>query len=297
MSFKVDPFTGDQERTFNNRLTGVEAFFRANRDIGQAVKLYDVMRQQRQLPPVSDPYSFIHYNVDKLERTYTLLNVSEHPHPKKVPDADVQRAADILAWGYEQQLWIQVEGVWYEWYEPRHFTSLKQACEYSPTLRSIMTQYDVSGRHLLQRIHEVAPGLYYSALPMKIQLSDANMAARMDYAEWMYQLHCADANFLYKILWGDETRIYIGSDLQGKLKVYHYTGDYYGQPPITNPLLNKENTIRLDVSLWVDAQHGLAHVELLTGTTNLDAESRLHLPMRVHCRDREQRGLGPYEVS
>jgi hypothetical protein len=297
MSFKVGVLNPSMELKYINRRTAVEAFFASGSQIDEAVLLYDVLREERHLPRVRDRYKFIYYNVHKFEQHFTVANIRVQPQHKKVPDAEVQRAADILASGYEQQLLSQVEGVWYGWWEARHFTSIKQACEYSPDLRGIMTQYDVTGRHLLKRIHEVAPGLHYSALPMKIQLSAANIADRMEYAEWMYEQHIADPNFLYKILWGDETRIYIGTDLQGKLKVYHYTGDYYGHTPITNPLLNRENTIRLDISLWVDAQNGCSHVELLTGTTNLDAESRLHVPMRVHCCDREQRGLGPYKVS
>lgn len=286
-----------QEGRFSNRLAAVESYYSAGGQIGEAVKLFDITRQERQLPRVADPYHFIHYNVDKLEKYYTLLNVREHPRPKKVPDADVQRAADILAGGYEQQLWAQVGPFVVPYYEARHFTSMKQATMVSPTLRGIMTQYDVTGKYLLKRIHEVAPDLAFSGLPMKIQLTPDNMRARFEYADWMYGNYLTDPLFLHKILWGDETRIYIGKDLQGKLKVYHYTGRYDGQPPISNPLLNRESTIRLDVSLFVDAFRGCSHVEVLTGTTNLEAEGRMTPQMQVLVTDRARHGEYPYKVS
>lgn len=297
MFVSFDDLDPHQEGRFKTRLTAVEAYFQGERQIGEAVRLFDVKRNLRKLPPVADPHHFIHYQILKLERYYTLLDVRERPRPKKVPDEDVKRAADILAAGYEQQLYTEVGGVLVAWEEPRHFTSIKQATMVSPALRSIMAHYDITAKHMLKRIHQVAPDLAFSALPMKIQLSADNMSARMQYAEWMYQQHLADPSFLYKIMWDDETRIYIGKDLQGKLKVYHYTGRYDGQPPIANPLLNKEHTIRLDVSLFVDAFRGCSHVEVLTGTTNLAAEGRITAAMRVLDVDRARYGLGPYKVS
>ena len=114
-----------------------------------------------------------------------------------------------------------------------------------------MAKYDVTPKYLLKRIHQVAPTLAYSALPMKMELSPKQMQERMEYAEWLYQLHLKDPWLLWHIMWGDETRIYIGQDLLGRLKVYHYPGRYDGQPPIANPLLSMKTTFRLDSHcLW-----------------------------------------------
>ena len=168
---------------------------------------------------------------------------------------------------------------------------------YSAELRAIMQQYDVTSKYILKRIHIVAPRLAYTGLPMKIQLSAENMQQRMEYAAWMYAHHLADPKFLQKILWGDETRIYMGKDLLGRLRVYHYTGRYEGQPPIPNPLLNRENSIRLDLALFVDAVNGLANVEFLTGTTNIEAEGRITVGMRAAWASRLMAGLGAYKVS
>jgi hypothetical protein len=286
-----------QEVRYRNRVAAVEAYYRSYADIGQAVPIFDIMRQQRNLPDIADPYHFIHYQVQKLEKYFTLLNVKERPRSKKVPDEAVQRAADILAAGYEQRLYTHIGGEMYWWDEARHFTSFKQACMLSAPLRDMVEEYDVTPRHMLRRIHEVAPQLAFSGLPMKIELSPENMLARQEYADWMYERYLTEPFYLYKILWGDETRIYIGRDIHGKLKVYHYPGCYDGQPPITNPLLNKENTIRLDVSLFVDAIRGCSHVEVLTGTTNLALEGRLTPQMQVLCVDRARHGPAHYTVG
>lgn len=294
----VDP---RQEARMKNRAAAVQAYWQANADIGEAVPIFDVLRQERNLPEILDPYHYIHYQVAKFDKYHTLWDVKERPRTKKVPDEAVQRAADILAAGYEQQLYTVIGGEMCVWDEPRHFTSFKQACMLRRPLRDIVEEYDVTPKHMLRRIHEVAPQLAYSGLPMKIELTPENMLARAEYADWQYQ-RCVDAIhgdplYLYKILWGDETRIYIGRDLHGKLKVYHYPGCYDGQPPITNPLLNRENTIRLDLSLFVDAYRGCSHVEVLTGTTNLAMEGRITPEMQVLCTDRARRGLAHYTVG
>ena len=78
-----------QEGRFRNRLAAVESWFQAEEQIGEAVRLFDVLRQERHLPRVADPHHFIHYQIHKLENYYTLLDVREHPRPKKVPDEDI----------------------------------------------------------------------------------------------------------------------------------------------------------------------------------------------------------------
>jgi hypothetical protein len=105
MYVSFDNLLPQQEGRFQDRLAAVEAWFTGGQAIGEAVKIFDVLRQQRNLPAVKDPHHFIHYQVDKLERYYTLLNVHEHPRGKKVPDEEIKCAADILAAGYEQRLY------------------------------------------------------------------------------------------------------------------------------------------------------------------------------------------------
>lgn len=269
MIIEVGDLDPRQQAKFDSRFAAVEAYFRGGAAIGQAVPIFDILLRERHLPRRADPHHYIHYQVDKLQKYFR----------------------------YEQQLYTQVGDVVYIYDEARHFTSIKQACMVSPALRGIMTQFDVTPKYLLRRIHQVAPQLAFSGLPMKIQLTPENMLARQEYADRMYKRHCLDPLFLHKILWGDETRIYIGTDLKGKLKVYHYPGRYDGQPPISNPLLNRENTIRLDVSLFVDAYRGCSHVEVLTGTTNLETEGRLTAEMQVLCVDRGRHGPAHYTVS
>jgi hypothetical protein len=286
-----------QQDKLQQHLAAVEAWYSSGKEIGPAIRAMQQLLAERHLPAPKDLYHFIPYQIKKLTTRYTLLDVREHPCPPKVPNDVIQHAADILAHGYECAL-ICPYGLYLNYFrELRHFTSMRQACMCSAELRAIMQQYDVTPKYILKRIHIVAPRLAYTGLPMKIQLSAENMQQRMDHAAWMYAQHSADPKFLQKIQWGVETRIYMGKDLLGRLRVYHYTGHYESQPPIPNPLLNKENSMRVDVALFVDAVNGLAFVEFLTGTTNIEAEGRSTVGMRTAWVSRLMAGLGPYKVS
>jgi len=113
----------------------------------------------------------------------------------------------------------------------------------------------------------------------------------------MLALLAADPEFLNKIIWGDETRIYVGRELSGKLKVYHYRGQHAEDGPEECPLLNTQNTIRLDVLLFVSAEWGCCHVEFLTGTTDIRTDGRQSAGMRSVWAARAAHGLGPYKTK
>jgi len=246
---------------------------------------------------VKAPDHFVRYQVNKLYEKGSLRDVVDHPHPPKMPDAKVKEAANILAGGYDMPCCDDSTGVLRVWSEHRHFTSMAQATKWSPELYSMMQEYDVTPRYLLDRMHEVCKDLVYSALPIKEQLSPAQKKTRQGYAQWMLALYHADPDFLNKIIWGDETRIYLGRELSGKLKVYHFRGDHAEDGPEECKLLNKQNMIRLDVVLFVSAVWGCCHVEFLTGTTDIRTDGRASDGMQHVWANRMAEGLGPYKVS
>ena len=246
---------------------------------------------------IKAPDQFVRYQVDKLYEKGSLRDCVNHPHPPKMPNDKVKEACDILAGGYDIPCWDDSTGELRVWSEHRHFTSIAQATKWSPRLHSLMEEFEVTPRYLLDRMHEVCKDLVYTALPIKEQLSVAQKKARQDYARWMLALLAADPEFLNKIIWGDETRIYVGRELSGKLKVYHYRGDHQEDGPEECSLLNKENTIRLDVVMFVSAVWGCCHVEFLTGTTDIRTDGRQPAGMQRVWAQRMAQGLGPYKVS
>lgn len=282
-------------------MASVQSYWEAGQQMPEAMRLFDIQWNSHHPAGssghIADPRHFISYNVRKLEQEFTLHDLSGQSHAPKMPDEVVRQCAGILGHGYEQQLWVQVGGNWHQFWEPRHYTSIRQACELSAELGGYLDDYDVTPKYLLRRMHEVVPDLVYSALPMKMELSHVNKLARAQYAGWMYQLHLADPNFLKRVVFGDETRIYVGKDLMGKLFVYHFRHDTEGRVPLSNPLLDHHNTLRVDVLLFVSAQHGLEWVEWLTGTTGLETTGRHNAGMQQIWARRMADGRGRYKVS
>lgn len=246
---------------------------------------------------VKAPDHFVRYQVKKMFEKGSVRDCVDHPHPPKMPDAKVKEAAKVLAGGYDIPCWDDSTGQLRVWTEHRLFTSISQATKWSPELYNLMQEFDVTPRYLLDRMHDICKELVYSALPIKEQLSPTQKKERQEYAQYMLALLAADPDFLKKIIWGDETRIYVGKELNGKLKVYHYRGDHAEDGPEECKLLNKENTIRLDVLLCVSAVWGCCHVEFLTGTTDIRTDGRQSPGMQRMWAQRAAQGLGPYKVS
>lgn len=246
---------------------------------------------------ISAPRKYVPAQVEKVFHDGSLFDKHDTPHPHKMPDDKVKLAAECLAAGYSQQFVAVVQGNLYEWIETRHFTSMKQARQAPGPVRDLMEQYDVTDRYLLDRMHEVCPNLVYSALPIKIELTPTQRRARQEWASQMLARLAADPLYLEKIIWGDETRIYLGTDLKGKLKVYHFRGEHGDDHPEECRLLNKDNMIRLDVLLFVSAKHGCCHVEFLTGTTDIQRDGRSSQRMQANINSRMQSGKGWYKVS
>jgi hypothetical protein len=270
-------------------------------DMGDAVQLFDerwnTEERTKAGTDIKAPDHFVPYQVKKLYEHATLLDAHQRPHPKKMPDAEVRQAADILAAGYELPCFDDSTGQLYTWTETRHFTSIREALLYSKPLYDMLNKYDVTPRYLLDRMHEVCPDLVYSALLLKMELTPLQKLARAEHAAWMLEQLVKDPRFLYKVIWGDETRIYVGADLKGKLKVWHYRGQTDGMSPEECRLLNRENTIRLDVLLFVSAEVGCCHVEFTTGTKDLKKDGRSSRYMQLVEQQRAHLGLGDYKVS
>jgi hypothetical protein len=270
-------------------------------DMGDAIRLFEerwnTAARKKAGTAILAAEHYVPYQVHKLYEHGTLLDTHDQPHPKKMPDAKVKEAADILAAGYTLPCSDDSTGVLYLWDEHRHFTSIREALLYSQPLSDLLTEYDATPRYLLDRMHEVCPDLVYSALPLKMELTPLQKLARAEHAAWMLEQLERDPLFLHKIIWGDETRIYVGKEINGKLKVYHYTGQTAGMPPGECSLLNRENMIRLDVLLFVNAELGCCHAEFTTGTTDIRKDGRSTLYMRLMEQRRNAEGKGCYKVS
>lgn len=286
------------------RLVALKCFMTALQQgggMGDAVRLFkeqwNTDARSKDGSAVGSPEHFVPNQVKHMFIHADLHDDRDAHTATKMPDAKVKEAAAIIADGYPLPCWDTSSGVLRTWVEQRHFTSITQAQGVSKPLRDIMEEYDVTPRYLLDRMHQLCPDLVYSALPIKMELSPAQRLTRQRWAEQMLSKLAADPLWLHKIIWGDETRIYVGRDLHGKLKVWHYRGETEAHSPEECSLLNKENVIRLDVLLFVSAAQGCCHVEFLTGTTDIKAQGRCTAGMAAAVARRLATGQGYYKVG
>lgn len=301
---KKYPINPNLPITVRGRLTAVQSFMQSLQSgggMGKAIKIFNEAWNENKHVPISarigDPADFVPNQLKKLFRDGAMKRLAPQQTHHKMPDSQVKVAGDILAAGYPLPCWGIVGGRFATWNEQRHFTSIAQAMGVSQQLADLMDEYDVTARYLLDRMKHVCPDLVYSVLPIKRELSPAQRLARQQWAQFMLDQLAADPLWLHKIIWGDETRIYVGKDLQGKLKVWHYRGDVEGHSPEECQMLDKNNMIRLDLLMFVNAELGCCHVEFLTGTTGIEAQGRYTAGMAAVMALRRAAGLGGYKVS
>ena len=241
---------------------------------------------------ISDTRSFIKLSVQKLETDYSLFDRGGQGRPVLLTDDDAVKCAAIIAQGYMQHQVVLDQGVRREWEEGKQYTSLSEALQMSADLRELTTDKGLTPAYVEGRLHDVAPYLTYGVLPMKLPLPPDVIAARLKYCRDMLRRLERDPDFLKRVFWVDECRIWLNKEFVGKLKVWYDRRKLAGQPPEDNPLCGLKGTKRIDFMLIVNARLGCVYVEFLTGTTDLDTLGRRNPGMREHVARRAQFDLG-----
>lgn len=254
---------------------------------------------------IIDVRHFIKRCVEALEDRFHLFDAGGQGAPHKLSNDDAVKCAEILVAGYPQECVVTVGGKTERYDEQKQFTSLGQALQMSAPLRALTTDKGMSEDYVMGRLHDVAPYLAYGVLPVKAKLSQEAMNARVEYCKEMLQRLEREPDFLERVFWADECRIWVNKDLSGKLKVWYDKRKLEGQPPQSSPMAGLHGSKRIDFLLIVNAKLGCVYVEFLTGTTDIDRMGR-HTPgMQQHLETRrnfdqqaqEKPGTGCYRVS
>lgn len=269
------------------RVCAVKCFYAAHDDMAPAMQAFQ--EQWNDSYPdhhIADARSFIQKSVSKLENNYDLHDKGGQGRHYKLSHADALKCAELVSEGYLQKQVLIDQGVTMAWYELKQFTSLFEALQHLAPLRALTTDKGMTNEYVQYRLREVAPWLIYDALPMKMPLTPEQMEARLQYCKDMLHRLMRDPDFLMKVFWVDECRVWFGKDMAGKLRVWFDRRKVYGQPPQSNPLLDIHNSKRIDFLLILNARMGFVYMEFLTGTTDLDINGRHNQVMRDHVAAR-----------
>uniref|UniRef100_A0A383W1V5 Uncharacterized protein n=1 Tax=Tetradesmus obliquus TaxID=3088 RepID=A0A383W1V5_TETOB len=171
-------------------------------------------------PSSSAVRQFLTYNYSKLQREFTLLDLSGGGHAAALPDAEAKQCASILAAGHLQQQYVLWEDRSILYIEHVYFTSIRDAVRNSPFLQQVCEDHNISLDHLLRRCKEADPDSVYRHLPMKRALAAATTQLRAAFGgqqlSWLGRL----PTLLHDTFYMDECTVWVGKDMMGKLMVW-----------------------------------------------------------------------------
>lgn len=269
------------------RVCACKCFYAAGCDMPAAIVIFqEEWNDSHPEHRIADVRAFIQKSVSKLENNGDLHDAGGQGRHHKLSDDDARTCADIISAGYLQEQKLTDHGVSLVWYEHKQYTSLSEALTESDALRALTTDKGLSEDYVKGRLHDVAPYLIYGPLPMKMPLTHAQMAARVRYCKRMLKRLVQDPDFLMKVFWVDECRIWFNKDLAGRLMVWFDRRKVYGQPPESNMWFDIHISKRIDFLLILNAKMGFVYMEFLTGTTDLDTKLRHNQVMRDHVAAR-----------
>lgn len=254
------------------RVRACKCFYQERGDMAAAIRAFqEEWNEQHPEHSITDVRKFISHSVDSLEDRFHLFDAGGQGAPHKLSDDDAIRCAELLSAGYPQECVATVGGQTLHYIDVKQFTSLGQALQMSAELRALTTDKRMSEEYIEGRLHDVSPYLAYGVPPVKAKLSQKAMNARLEYCKEMLQQLEREPEYLERVFWADECRVWVNKELSGKLKVWYDKRKYEGQPPQSSPLAGLHGSKRIDFFLIVNAKLGCVYVEFLTGTTDIDS--------------------------
>jgi len=264
------------------RVLAVVAFVFALGTMATAVNYYSDWAACVPIRPRSAPQEFIRRNFQKFLTTGSIHDQPRSGRPRKVPEADVRKACQLVKQGYEVD------------YHPKpwspetvrvrkYYTSIKQAYNMCAGFKEICDKQEVMPARLLRRMHEVDPHLKHMKLHYKHELTIEQKRKRQLFAQKMLKKIEADPNFLKGVFYMDEASVVIASDKDPKIKVWADVHDHGVQQVLPCPNVPDNTYIKVHFVVVVNPEEGGFFIEMTTGTTDI---------VRLHNQRQE-----PYMVS
>lgn len=280
------------------RVCAVRCYYKADGNMAAAMKAFEEQwNEVHTTHRIKDTRNFIQLSVRKLEVSFDLHDAGGQGRRRTLSDDAALECAEIIAKGFLQQHVVIDGGVTREYDEWKQYTSLPVALQMSAPLRALTTDKGMKPEYVQGRLHDVAPWLTYGVLPMKLPLSSTVVDARLQYCRRMLKRIERDPDFLKRVFWVDECRIWFNKDLAGKLRVWYDRRKLAGQPPEENPMFDLHGSKRIDFLLILNARLGFVYVEFLTGTTDIDIMGRHNPAMREHVARRAQFELARADIT
>lgn len=207
--------------------------------------------------------------------TGSVADAHRSGRPRKVPQSDAKKAAEILMHGMPANIIVEDEdGNKHMELTQERFTSMKQAYSVSQELQDICHQCGVTPEQLLTAAYDAEPNLTRRSLGFKHLRTDQNKEARRTISNALESLLLSsqaaepgnkDA-MLDRVVHVDEATIYLANLDAKSLHVFCNKNDISVHNVVHCPGLGKDKKMKLHFIAAVSLKHGPLYFNFTSGT-------------------------------
>lgn len=257
------------------RAKAVEAYIQGDYHPAQAVRILRRHISSSNFNSIKAPGKFAKAQYEKFMSTGSVAD--SYSKKRKQPelgagDEVAQRAAKILKTGYWTTQELPVPGTKkaVKVVEVHTFwPSFRAAVQYSYKLQGLLAQAGVKAKTLLRRMHKVDMGLVRRTVHYKLAQDDETIQQRRETAAANLQRSIAEPDFLRRIVWIDETTIWLVNNKHMKRRVWCDSQDWDTHHVVRCPMLKKGKPVKLHIMCAVNYVLGPFFLEFTTGTKDI----------------------------
>lgn len=248
--------------------------------IDNAINYYDSWVVAAGLSAMKAPNVFLRRNFRKFLQTGSIQDLPRSGRPPRLPDHIALRASYLVKLGYEVKVYFGDTTK-----EPlvvrKYFNSIRQACDTVPELAAILTEYNITPSKLLARMHQVDKHLTYMKLHYKLELTQPQKDARLEFSGAQLQLIAHNKEHLLRVFYMDEASILIVPGGDPNIKIWADSRNHDVQQVLHIPNLPKGKFIKVHFVVVVNPLLGPVFMEMTSGTTDIVREHNTKGPYLV----------------
>lgn len=267
------------------RVAGVEAYIHADYNAAKAVRELKQHITSSEFRRIAAPRKFVKNLYAKLQRTGGVQD--NYGRKRKAPEPGASddvalRAAKVLKAGYRGWQEIpsgkknkppKVVPVHMFW------GSMKDCVARSHKMSELLLEAGCTPKALLKRMKKADPSLVRRTLHYKLHHTPGTIANRIRVCKSNLERAAADPKFLKRVVWIDETTIWLVNTRHYRRRVWCDAGDWDARRVVKCPMLAKGKPVKVHVMCAVNYYLGPFFMEFTTGTHGI---KRLHIAEKAY---------------
>lgn len=256
----------DKQRVLQSHRIAVQCYFEQGHDLNKAAAAYSCYAHDSRVLHVSRAPRYIIYQVTKFLETSSVTTRPYKKHEGPVPNEVAAQFALKLASGCAQQRWLWVNGRLVECYYHRRFLSIADAYSHDLYIQQIIDTCP-SLQQLIRQAKHQNPDLGYCWQHICEDISAEVKESRQKYSKERLTKLKADSEHLLNFFWEDEIKVYVGSDKEGKVRVWGSKRELRTEPPQPCPFVGSHKQVCFHLLIVSSARYGIVYWNTMTGTT------------------------------